>query len=136
MFPKILFIIGVSIFGVLGLIHLSYIYFTHYLMPRDRELTKSMKKTQVVLTKETNVFKAWVGFNVSHALGLIFFSLIYLILLTWSSFNILESKVFNLLALTVALFYVVLSKKYWFRVPLVASLIAFLCLLSSFILSL
>jgi hypothetical protein len=86
-----------------------------------------MKESTLALTKETDMWRAWVGFNVSHGVGLLFFSTIYLY---FSIFHIyfLESSLFLLSAAPIiALTYLILSKKYWFRIPVVGSTIGLLC---------
>ena len=78
MILHILFIIGASIFGVLGFVHVIYTFFTDKFNPYNFDVTVAMKNTSPVLTNETTVWSAWVGFNASHSLGAIFFAAIYI----------------------------------------------------------
>lgn len=66
---QILLIMGASIFGILGVIHLMYTFFTNKFEAHDSSVTEAMKKTSPALTKETTVWDAWIGFNASHSLG-------------------------------------------------------------------
>jgi hypothetical protein len=47
------------------------------LAPRDPALQVSMSRISPVLTKETTMWRCWMGFNASHSMGLILFGLIY-----------------------------------------------------------
>ncbi len=66
---KVLLIVGATIFGILGSIHLLYTFFTNKFDAFDQTVTKAMRETSPVLTKETTMWDAWIGFNVSHSLG-------------------------------------------------------------------
>ena len=63
MLEQILIIVGASIFGILGLVHLIYTFYTNKFDARKSSVTDAMKKTSPVLTKETTIWDAWVGFN-------------------------------------------------------------------------
>ncbi len=134
MLPKIFILIASSIFLVLGSVHLIYTFFTNKFLARDSETTKKMKATSPILTKETTVWKAWIGFNASHSAGAIFIGLINVLLATQhfevyqNSFNIL------LLDICIGIFYLFLAKRYWFKIPLVGILIATTCFIIAMLL--
>ena len=124
---QILLIIGASIFGILGTVHLLYTFFTNKFEAHDSSVTEAMKGTSPILTKETSVWKAWVGFNASHSLGAMLVAAVY-IPLTTTYFNIIQQSVwFSLLPVIVGLSYLVLAKKYWFRIPFIGVLISTIC---------
>ena len=50
---QILLIIGASIFGLLGTIHLLYTFFTNKFEAYDSSVNEAMKATSPILTKET-----------------------------------------------------------------------------------
>jgi len=52
-----LLIIGASIFGLLGTLHLLYTFFTNKFEAYDSAITESMKKTSLILTKETTIWE-------------------------------------------------------------------------------
>ena len=124
---QILLIIGASIFGILGTVHLLYTFFTNKFEAHDSSVTEAMKGTSPILTKETSIWKAWVGFNASHSLGAMLVAAVY-IPLTTTYFNIIQQSVwFSLLPVIVGLSYLVLAKKYWFRIPFIGVLISTVC---------
>jgi len=75
---KVLFVTGALIFGVLGTIHLIYTFFSNKFDTIDPSVKEAMKNTSPILTKETTIWKAWVGFNASHSLGAMLFAGIYI----------------------------------------------------------
>ena len=62
---------------VLGLLHLLYTFHGSKLLPRDAELQERMSVVSPVITRETTMWKGYVGFNASHSFGLILFGLVY-----------------------------------------------------------
>ena len=124
---QVLIIIGASIFGVLGSIHLIYTFFTNKFEAYDPAVTEAMKATTPVLTKETTVWNAWVGFNASHSLGAMLVAGVY-IPLSISYFNVIRELIwFSVLPVIIGLSYLVLAKKYWFKIPFFGILISTLC---------
>src|SRR5258707_7263068 len=72
---KILMVLSASIIFTLGVVHLIYTFWGPKLTPRDPALQISMSQIAPVITKETTMWRCWVGFNASHSMGLILFGL-------------------------------------------------------------
>lgn len=134
MMEQILLIIGATIFGVLGFIHLLYTFTTNKFDARDETVTSSMKNTSPILTKETTIWNAWVGFNASHSLGAMLVTAFYVPLALTNMQLIRDSTWFSLLPLLIGVSYLVLAKKYWFRIPFTGILLSTLCFLGAAIL--
>lgn len=131
MLTKYLYIAGCIPFLVLGLLHTAYTISDTYnpkkLIPYKPGIMGLMKESTLAITKETNMWRAWVGFNISHGVGLLFFSATYLYL-SILHINFLENSLFLLSAAPViSLIYLFLSKKYWFRIPATGSAVGLLC---------
>ena len=62
-----------AIMLLLGLLHLLYTFYSPQLLPRDDALHTRMQEVSLVITRQTTMWKAWVGFNASHSYGLILF---------------------------------------------------------------
>jgi hypothetical protein len=62
---------------VLGALHLIYTFSGPRLLPRDPALQARMNEVNRVITRETTVWRAWIGFNASHSMGAILFGLVY-----------------------------------------------------------
>ena len=134
MIEQILLLIGAALFGVLGTIHLIYTFLANKFMPRKQEVVEAMKETSLVLTKETTMWKAWIGFNASHSLGAIVFSVFYILLSIQHMDVINETKGFIWLAVINSFAYLFLAKKYWFTIPFIGILMATVSFLASAIL--
>ncbi|WP_046003825.1 LIC_13387 family protein [Pseudoalteromonas rubra] len=127
MISQILFIIGAAIFGGLGLIHLIFTFFSNKFDAYNAEVVVAMKSTSPVITKETTVWRAWVGFNASHSLGAIFFAAIYIPLAILHMPLIINNAWFSVLPSIFGFSYLLLAQKYWFRIPFLGILIATIC---------
>jgi len=123
---NILFIIGTAPFLILGSLHLIYTLKDNSqpkrLAPRSATLVDEMKNTPLKLTKETDMWRAWIGFNASHSIGVLSFSSIYLYLSLYD-FAFLNTSGLIWGALLLAAAYALLARLYWFRIPFIGSLI-------------
>ncbi len=92
-----------------------------------------MERVSPVITRETSMWKAWVGFNASHSMAGILFGLIYGYLAFYHS-ELLFQSAFLLLTgglMLVGLF--ILAWRYWFRIPLAGISLSLALYLSSVI---
>ena len=76
MVAKYLWELGSLIMLGLGSIHLFYTFFTNKFKSRNEVVMSEMKKSHFILTKETTFWKAWIGFNASHASGALFIGIL------------------------------------------------------------
>ena len=74
---NVLMVLSASIIFALGVVHLVYTFWSSKLTPRDPALQLSMSQIAPVITKETTMWRCWVGFNASHSMGLILFALVF-----------------------------------------------------------
>ena len=102
---------------LLGLIHLLYTFRGSKLHPRDAALQARMKEVSPVITRQTTMWKCWVGFNASHSYSAILFGLVYGYLALAQSSFLFQSPFLLLLGLLFLAGYVFLSKVYWFSSP-------------------
>ena len=115
--PSFLIAGSAAIILLLGLLHLLYTFSGPKLLPRDRELQVRMQEASPVLTRQTTMWKAWVGFNASHSFGAILFGAVYGYLSLVHSAFLFRSTFLVLLGLVLLLGYVFLGKRYWFSIP-------------------
>src|SRR6188768_316110 len=101
--PIILMTLSALVLSTLGVLHLIYTFHGPKLTPRDPDLQARMAEVHPVITRQTTMWRAWVGFNASHSMGAILFGLIY----------------------------GVLGKVYWFRIPFRGIVISLACYLAS-----
>jgi hypothetical protein len=113
-----LFIAGsAAVILLLGLLHLTYTFRGQKLHPRDAELAAKMTTVSPVISRETTMWRAWVGFNASHSVGLIFFGALYGYLALLESAFLLRSRFLLVLGLAFLIGYAALAKLYWFSAP-------------------
>lgn len=108
----------------LGLIHLLYTFRGNKLHPRDAELEAKLREVSPVISRETTMWKAWIGFNASHSFGAILFGVVYGYLAIIHSPFLFQSRFLMLLGLLLLAGYVFLGKLYWFSVPFRAIVVA------------
>jgi hypothetical protein len=89
------------------------------LSPSDPSLAESMAHSNILLTRRTDMWRAWVGFNLSHSLGLVLFGgVMVLVGRTSASFGY-NAGIFLPLAVVVSIAYLILAMAYWFRTPII-----------------
>ena len=108
---------GAAIVFVLGTLHLVYTFHGPKLLPRDRDLPAQMARSTLVLTRETTVWKAWLGFNASHSLGAMLFGTVYAYLALAQPATLLGSRFLLAVGAATLLAYAWLGRRYWFSVP-------------------
>jgi len=54
---------------ILGLVHLLYTFHGPNLHPRDPNLTVTMMNVSLMITRETTIWRVWLGLNASLSLG-------------------------------------------------------------------
>jgi len=108
---------GAIYFG-LGTLHLFYTFFTPKFRPFDALVEQGMKRTNPRLTRQTTMWRSWMGFNSSHSTGAMFygFVLIYFSITENTTFE--QSITLQVVALLNSLVYLGLARAYWFRIPL------------------
>ena len=107
-----------AILLLLGLAHLRFTFHSPKLLPRDPDLQRRMEEVSPVITRQTTMWKAWIGFSVSHSVALILFGAFYGNL-ALAHGTVLFGSVFLLgLGLIVLLSYVWIARAYFFRTPL------------------
>lgn len=82
-----------------------------------------MNRTALRLTRQTTMWKAWLGFNLSHALGLVIFGLTSFLIAVYHLDLILNLQPLLFLVITVAAIYLFLAIRFWFFGPAVGSAI-------------
>lgn len=109
---------------LLGLAHLLYTLRGRKLWPRDDALRARMQDVAPVITRETTMWRAWLGFNASHSFGLILFGAVYADLALAHADVLFGSLFLRALGLAMLLGWVVLARLYFFSVPLRGVLLA------------
>jgi hypothetical protein len=108
-----------------------------YFAPRDRSLGPALEGTQIRFGGRAapSMWSAWLGFNISHGLGVFTFGLLCL-LIAVHDFKLVES-VGAIRALTIAVpaAYLALSLRFWFWGPVLITGLSTACFTVSAVLS-
>jgi hypothetical protein len=135
MAARILMVLSASIVFMFGILHLVYTFWGPKLTPRDPTLQISMSQISPVITKETTMWRAWVGFNATHSMALILFGLIFGFLGVAHAQLLFESPFLLGVGLAMLAGLVVLCKLYFFSAPLTGVSISLACYIASIALS-
>ncbi|HEX3280704.1 MAG TPA: hypothetical protein VHR36_05690 [Pyrinomonadaceae bacterium] len=135
MIARVLMVISAGIILALGVLHLAYTFWGTKFTPRDQGLQVSMMKVSPVITRETTMWRAWVGFNASHSMALVLFGLIYCFLAITNSQLLFRSPFLLIVGLAMLGGLLVLCKLFWFRVPFIGVGISLVCYLASIVAS-
>lgn len=137
---RYLFIAGAVPFLILGTLHIIYTLMDtdrpRRIAPRDPHLLEQMRAGTLFLTRQTTVWRAWIGFNLSHGLGVVLFAAV-LIHGAALHFDAVRSAAPELLiaAPVIASLYFLMSLRYWFRIPSIGTGVGAVLLLAGAVLA-
>ena len=115
--PVVLVTASAAILLTLGTLHLVYTFHGPKLLPRDATLIEHMQQTHMVITRETTVWKAWIGFNASHSMAAMLFGLIFGWLALTQPALLFGSPFLISLGLGTLVGFCILGRLYWFSAP-------------------
>lgn len=136
---RILLLAGGAVFVLLGALHALYTVADERrprrIVPEDPSVREAMVGTGVRLARGgTTMWRAWIGFNLSHALGAVLFGgLVMALGNAWTEPD--PPRFILLFPLGVALIYLVLSVRYWYRVPTAGIGLAAACFAAAWLLA-
>lgn len=134
----ILLVLGGAVFGALGGLHAIYTLLDlrqpRRLVPVDPTVTRAMANSALMLSGgETDMWRAWIGFNFSHSLGVLLLAALAIWAGTRSS--VLPASIMAGLTL-IGCVYLALALRYWFRVPAIGVAVGTGCFAAAWVLSL
>ena len=135
MAARILMVFSASIVLTLGVFHLIYTFWSPSLTPRDPALQTSMSQISPMMTKETTMWRCWVGFNATHSMGLILFGLVFGYLALAHGQLLFRSPFLLVVGLAMLGGVAVLCRVYFFSAPLRGVSISLACYVASIALS-
>ena len=118
MSPAYIFIVAAAgVLGSLGGLHLLYTFHGDKLHPRDPAVRDAMEHSNLVITRQTTVWRANQGFNATHGLGIVAFSLVYGYLAVQRPEVLRDAPFLMGLGMVVLRAYLVLARRYFFSIP-------------------
>ena len=130
---RLLMALSSGIVLLFGAMHLLYTFHGPKLLPRDPAVRLAMEQTSPVITRETTIWQAWLGFNATHSIALILFGLVFGFLGVWESQLLFDSTYLLVVGFVVLAAFLVLSRLYFFSVPLMGVSIALVCYVASIV---
>jgi hypothetical protein len=122
---------GASIFLILGVLHgvltLQDISNPRTFTPPDQTLRQAMQESSIAIDPQTNLWKAWLGFNLSHSLGLIMFGGTFLAVGLFDFGMFSKMLWLQSCAILIAAAYLMMSLKFWFSKPAIGAGLALVC---------
>lgn len=135
MAARVLMVVSASIVLTLGVVHFVYTFWGQNLTPSDHALQISMSQVSPFITKETTMWRCWVGFNASHSMGLILFGLVFGYLAVAHAQLLFQSPFLLVVGLAMLVGFVVLCKIYFFSAPFADISVSLACHIASIVLS-
>jgi hypothetical protein len=129
----LLVMLGGFVFLALGTLHgavsLRDVWNPTQFTPNDPALRLAMQQSGIAFHPEVNLWKAWLGFNLTHSLGLILFGGAFLYVGMFAPGAFHASRALQAVAVSASATYLVISIFFFFSGPAVgtaAGLCAFL----------
>ena len=133
--PATLIALAGLLMTALGAVHLLSTLRGQRLDPIDPSLIAAMRRTPMHITRETDMWRAWLGFNASHSLGAIGFGTMLAGMAVSDAQLFVGHPVLAIWALTMVAGYLWIARACWFSVPR-RGLLTALCLLAAGLLAL
>lgn len=130
---RLLMSLSSGIVLLFGAMHLLYTFSGPKLLPRDPAVRAAMEQTSPVITRETTIWHAWLGFNATHGIALILFGLVFGFLGMWESKLLFGSAYLLVVGFLVLAAFLVLSRLYFFSVPLLGCAVAMVFYVASIV---
>ncbi len=108
-----------------------------YFAPRDRSVKPALEGTRIRFGGDAapSMWRAWLGFNISHGLGAFTFGLLCL-LITTHNFELVEDiDAIRPLTIACSAAYLALSLRFWFYGPAIINGVATTCFAVAAVLS-
>jgi hypothetical protein len=134
-----LLILGSTVFGLLGALHAIYtlldLHNPRRLVPVDPAVAQAMASSSLRLSGgRTDMWRAWIGFNFSHSLGLLLVAV--LAFSTGFRIKMLPVGIIMPVLTLIGCAYLVLALLYWFRAPAIGVAVGTACFTAAWLLSL
>ncbi len=130
---QILIIIAASPLLLMGALHgaltLRDLKHPRAFTPRDPALRQAMQQSSIAFHSGVNLWRAWLGFNLSHSLGLVLFGAAFLHVDIFEPNVFASSLLIQAVAVLVSAIYLVLSLTFFFSKPAIGSSIGLVCFL-------
>jgi hypothetical protein len=124
---QILIVVAAYVFLLMGVAHgaltLRDLKKPRAFTPRDASLRLVMQQSSIALHPTINLWNAWLGFSMTHSLGLALFGGAFLYVGVFDPYAFESSWLLQAVAVLVSAIYLAVSIKFFFSKPAVGSAI-------------
>ena len=108
-----------------------------YFTPKDAALRPQLERAHIRFggSAAPSMWRAWLGFNISHGLGVLAFAVLCLLIATHDFTLVQHITAIRPLAIAFSATYVVLALRFWFWGPVLLTSFATTCFVASTVLS-
>ena len=128
---QVLIVLAASVFLLMGLGHgaftLADLKRPRAFTPPDPALREAMQRSSIRFHPTINLWDAWMGFNLTHSLGLVLFGGAYVYIGAFAPQAFAHEPLIQLCALLVSALYLLLSVRFFFFKPTIGSAIGLGC---------
>lgn len=124
-----------AILAVVGALHVYGTLFDSDLSPRDPALQKRMREVSPVITDETTMWRAWIGFNVGFGMGAMLHGLVYAFLAVAHARLLFGSRFLLAAGFLMSGGFTALSRRYLFKIPAFCFGVSLACYVASIVLA-
>ncbi|TDT98205.1 hypothetical protein EDD99_6423 [Streptomyces sp. 846.5] len=132
---RLLIIAAASVFLLLGVVHgaltLADLKNPVSFTPPDPALREAMQRSSIRLNPDINLWKAWLGFNLTHSLGLVLFGAAYLYGGVFKPDAFAGSTLLQAVAVLVSAIYLVVCLVFFFPTPAIAAAVGLACFVAA-----
>jgi len=128
---RVLIEIGGLLLATMGAFHAAVSFADDFrprqFAPLDDDVRVQMNQTSVRFSRRLNMWRSWIGFNISHGLGVFAFGVVYLLIAIHEFSLLVAFKPVMLFGVFVSLVYFLVALRYWFYLPAIGTGIGFAC---------
>jgi hypothetical protein len=132
---KLLFLVGSLLFSTLGLAHallaIRDLRIPRSFTPTDDNVRLAMVDARLRLAPQTTIWRSWLGFNLSHSLGLVVFGGLLTGIAVRDFDFVARSAFLKTSSVIVALLYFWMAVRFWFWLPATLSAVGAACFVLS-----
>ena len=132
---QLLVIVAASIFLLLGTLHgvvtLKDLSHPRAFTPNDPALREAMQRSGIRFHPRVNLWRAWLGFNLTHSLGIVVFGAAFLYVGVFAPKAFAASPLVQSAAVVVSALYFIVSLGFFFATPTIGAAAALVCFLAA-----
>ena len=117
-------LLSALIMFILGGLHLLLTFRGTAFYPRDGELELKMKAASPLISTQTTMWKAAIGFHASHSIGAMLFGVVYIYLALEPTRLLFQSRFLLSVGFVYLALLASLCRLYWLRLPFAGMLLA------------